>query len=63
MKTSQSNVNELIGFSLAAVTALFWTTGSIGIQGLNQTIPHFELNLMRLAGMFIQYWVFRHSCA
>ena len=43
--------NELLGFLLAATTAVCWVTGSVGVQGLNQTIPHFELSLIRLSGM------------
>ena len=50
MEDSKSNKNELLGFILAATTAAFWVTGGVGVQGLNQTIPHFELNIIRLSG-------------
>ena len=60
MDGSQSK-NELLGFTLASLTALFWTTGSIGVQGLNQTIPHFELNIMRLSGNFYPHHSIAHS--
>ena len=45
-----SGRNELIGFILAAITAVLWVTGSVGVQGLNKQIPHFELNIFRLLG-------------
>ncbi len=48
--TRKSTKNELIGFVVSAITAVAWVSGGVGIQGLQQKIPNFQLYLIRLSG-------------
>ena len=42
--------HEFLGVVFSLITALSWTAATISVQGLDRSIPDWQLNVMRLTG-------------